>query len=134
MNEEEKADFNKQVRFLVTGGSGKEFETQNPAGNDEDHWITTVQWNSICELSQEISIFKDLDRSFIEKISEWKQILYNSTNPFEETFPQPFDNLTDFFKMIILRILRPDKTVNALKKYISENIGEKYVISPVFDI
>ena len=36
--------------------------------------------------------------------------------------------------MIILRILRPDKTVNALKKYIAENIGEKYVISPVFDI
>ena len=39
-----------------------------------------------------------------------------------------------FFKLIILRILRPDKTVNALKKYIAENIGEKYVISPVFDI
>ena len=32
MNDEEKADFNKQVRFLVTGGSGKEFETEIPQG------------------------------------------------------------------------------------------------------
>ena len=134
MTLEEKAEFNKQVRFLVTGGSGKEFEIPNPAGEDNDHWITTVQWNSICELSQEIEVFKDLYRSFTEKTSEWKQLIYTSTNPFEETYPQPFDSLTDFFKLIILRILRPDKTVNALKKYIAENIGDKYVISPVFDI
>ena len=86
------------------------------------------------ELSQEIEIFKDLDRSFIEKIADWKQCLYTALTPFEQTYPEPFDNLTDFFKLIILRILRPDKTVASLKKYISENIGEKYVVSPVFDI
>ena len=134
MTNEEKADFNQQIRFLVTGGSGKEFETPNPTADDPDHWISAVQWNSICELSQEIEIFKDLDRSFIEKIADWKQCLYTALTPFEQTYPEPFDNLTDFFKLIILRILRPDKTVASLKKYISENIGEKYVVSPVFDI
>ena len=133
MSVEQKAEFNKQIRFLVTGGSGKEFESANHTANDPDHWISTVQWNSICELSQELEIFKDLDRSFTEKIEEWKQCLYISTTPFEQSYPQPFDNLTDFFKLIILRILRPDKTVTSLKKYISENIGEKYVVSPVFD-
>ena len=134
MTNEEKAEFNKQIRFLVTGGSGKEFETPNPTADDPDHWISTVQWNSICELSQEIEIFKDLDRSFIEKTADWKQCLYTALTPFEQTYPEPFDNLTDFFKLIILRILRPDKTVASLKKYIAENIGEKYVVSPVFDI
>ena len=38
MSDEEKAEFNKQIRFLVTGGSGKEFDTPNPTANDPDHW------------------------------------------------------------------------------------------------
>ena len=134
MTKEEKNIFNKQVRFMVTGGSGKEFDTPNPTANDPDHWISTVQWNSICELSQEIEVFKDLDKSFIAKIDDWKKCIYSSLNPYEQTYPHPFNELTEFFKLIILRILRPDKTVDSLKKYISSKLGEKYVVSPVFDI
>ena len=33
-----------------------------------------------------------------------------------------------------MRILRQDKAVPALKKYITNSIGEKYVVSPSFDI
>lgn len=131
---EEKSNFNKEIRFLVTGGSGKEFEKPNPTADKEDKWISTVQWNSLCELSQELEIFKGVDDSFVKDLDKWKTTLMDSSNPYEEKFPAPFDNLTDFYKLIILRILRQDKTVDALKKYISENIGDKYVVSPAFDI
>ena len=134
MSKEEKARFNKEIRFLVTGGSGKEFDTPNPAKDDPSNWISPVQWNSVCELSQEIEGYKGVEKSFEEKIDDWKKVLLDSANPFEETFPEPFNELSDFYKLIILRILRPDKTVTALKKYIADNIGEKYTVSSQFDI
>jgi hypothetical protein len=68
MSKEEKAKFNKEIRFLVTGGSGKEFETPNPAKDDPSNWISQVQWNSVCELSQEIQAYKDVEKSFSDNI------------------------------------------------------------------
>ena len=132
---EEKSNFNKEIRFLVTGGSGKEYDTPNPSSEGEnEQWISNVQWNSINELGQELEKFNGIVQSFTEKTNNWKNVLIETQNPFEETFPEPFNELTDFYKLIILRILRPDKTVEALKKYIAENIGDKYVVSPQFDI
>ena len=132
---EEKSNFNKEIRFLVTGGSGKEYDTPNPSSEGEnEQWISNVQWNSINELGQELEKFNGIVQSFTEKTNDWKNVLIETQNPFEETFPEPFNELTDFYKLIILRILRPDKTVEALKKYIAENIGDKYVVSPQFDI
>ena len=132
--QEQKNNFNKEIRFLVTGGSGKEATIPNPAENDPDSWISKVQWNSICELAQTLEAFKGLEQSFIDNITEWKKVISLSANPFAETYPKPFDTLNDFYKMIILRILRQDKTVPALKQYITDSIGDKYVVSPSFDI
>lgn len=132
--QEQKNNFNKEIRFLVTGGSGKETTIPNPAKDDKSEWISQVQWNSICELSQTLEPFAGIEKSFTENIDKWKEVIAVSQFPFEETYPEPFDKLTDFYKLIILRILRQDKTVPALKKYITNSIGEKYVISPSFDI
>ena len=62
MSKDEKAKFNKEIRFLVTGGSGKEFDTPNPAKDDPSNWISPVQWNSVCELSQEIEGYKGVEK------------------------------------------------------------------------
>ena len=132
--QEQKNTFNKEIRFLVTGGSGKETTIENPAKNDESGWLSQVQWNSICELSQSLEAFNGIDKSFTENTEQWKQVISISQHPFEENYPAPFDKLSDFYKLIILRILRQDKAVPALKKYITNSIGEKYVVSPSFDI
>ncbi|MCQ2815733.1 MAG: AAA family ATPase, partial [archaeon] len=131
---EEKEKYNKEIRMFVTGGSGKETDIPNPAKDDPEGWITQVQWNSLCEISQSLSCFKDLEKSFKNNKDDWKQKIGISSDPFAETFPEPFDKLTDFYKMIILRVLRPDKIVPALKKYVTDNIGEEYCVSPAFDI
>lgn len=36
--------------------------------------------------------------------------------------------------MILLKMLRPDKVVPAIQNYISEKIGNKFIIVPVFEL
>lgn len=57
-----------------------------------------------------------------------------SSNPIDKVYPVPYNDLTYFHKLIIMRIVRPEKTIPALKNLISENIGSKYIVSPPFDI
>lgn len=132
LSPEDKATFNQEIRFLVTGGSGKETDIPNPA-KDDTEWMSQVQWNSICEL-ESLEKFKGIVESFTTNNEQWKEIIGGSNTPFNETYPEPFNTINDFYKLIILRILRQDRAVPALKKYISEFIGDKYVVSPSFDI
>ena len=128
--------YSKENRFLVTGGSGKEYTILNPAkinGKDEN-WISNYAWNSLIELSELSEKYSKLIESFTENYEEWKKTM-NSQDPINEPYPFPFENLQYFEKMIIMRILRPDKIIPVLKNFISTSMGNiKYITSPVFDI
>ena len=46
---------------------------------------------------------------FLKNLAKWADY-YNSKEPHNEPLPSPFDTeLNDFQKMIVLRVIRPDK-------------------------
>ena len=132
MSPEQKAQYTKECRLLVTGGSGKEFNIHNPTTNHES-WLTNTAWNSICELSNSSPIFKELVNSFISETDKWKRVMTSSSS-IEEKFPEQFDSLEFFHKLMIIRIIRPEQAVSLIKNYISTKIGSKYTTAPSFDV
>ena len=49
--------------------------------------------------------------------------------------PQPWaDKLTSFQKLLVLRVLRPDKMVVALRRFVRSEMGTQYVEPPAFDL
>jgi dynein heavy chain len=132
---EESALYSKETRLLVTGGSGKEFDRPNPATAEDKHqtWLPDYAWNAIIEISHSSKTFEGLDKNFEANIKEWKRII-SSAFPMDETFPEPFSKLEFFHKLIIGRILRPDRVVPNLKKLISNKMGSYYVTPNEVDI
>jgi len=128
----------------VSGGQGKTTTKPNPATLAEENqmWFPNNTWNQICELSSVSNNFSELDVSFESKTYVWKTVA-QSNNPSSEPFPAPFDQLDLFHKLFIIKILRPDKLIPKLKVFlllilpqelIQEQVGEKYIFSPIFDI
>ena len=42
--------------------------------------------------------------------------------------------MDEFEKILVLNAIRPDKVVPAVQNWISNKIGEKFIISPAFDL
>lgn len=147
MSSEEKDDFNKEIRFLVTGGSGLEFNIPNPLDNKSNSdntttnsipWLNKMSWNSICELSSMSRTYKDLVDSFTKFNTQWK-IALTSDDPFNSDFPDIYGSnsntpLSLLHKMLLIRIICPDKIIPALKILIESSLGEKYAKPSDFNL
>uniref|UniRef100_A0A8C9ACU6 Dynein axonemal heavy chain 3 n=1 Tax=Prolemur simus TaxID=1328070 RepID=A0A8C9ACU6_PROSS len=66
-------------------------------------------------------------------LDEWKSI-YDSAWPHEELFPGSWRFLHGLERMVILRCLRPDKMVPAVREFIAENMGKIFIEAPTFDL
>lgn len=64
----------------------------------------------------------------------WKAI-FDSTNPAEQPLPEPWEqNLAPVQKLMVLRVLRPDKLVLAVQRFVLNEMGSKFVEAPPFDL
>lgn len=47
---------------------------------------------------------------------------------FRATFPEPWETeLNNFEKLLVLKCLRPDKVINAMQIYLTQNLGQQFV-------
>jgi dynein heavy chain len=97
----------------MTGATAVDFDRPNPAG--EGGWFTDKAWASIIELGKVLPAFKGFDKDFEQHLHEWEHI-YNSAKPhsLKEPWPGQWNELTLFRRIIVLRILRPDKVIPAI--------------------
>ena len=113
--------------FFLTGGVGLE----NPNPKPEVQWVSK---RMSCRAS-DLSSHRGLKKHIAANIGVWKA-LYDSKTP--QTFkelPAPWEKrLSLFDKMIVLRLIRPDKVVHATRSFVSENLGEKFTAPPPFDL
>lgn len=64
----------------------------------------------------------------------WKAI-FDSATPAEQPLPEPWEqNLTPVQKLLVLRVLRPDKLVLAVQRFVLLEMGSKFVEAPPFDL
>lgn len=116
------------LSFFLTGG----VFLDNPYANPAPEWLSQKTWNEIVK-AENVSALKNLHGEVTANIHEWKAF-YDETNPEEENFPQPFADVTDLVSLILLKAIRPDKIVHAVKKFIIKHMGKEFVEPPAFDL
>jgi dynein heavy chain len=114
--------------FLLTGGVGLENPHENPAVG----WLPTTSWNQLCRLG-DLAAFDSVRESFGTSVRKWKKV-YDSLFPQDEPFPAPFDDISLFHRMCILRCLRGDKITPAVTAFVQTNMGQRFVEPPSFDL
>lgn len=70
---------------------------------------------------------------FVSSLAQWKA-LYDSPNPQDMDFPSPYKGIGGLERLVILRILRPDKVVPAVQQFIVDSLGRSFVEPPTFDL
>jgi dynein heavy chain len=121
--------------FLLTGGVGLDNPHKNPAS-----WIPVTAWDQLCRLN-DLGIdvpnpdagFEKLRGSIESNVTGWKKV-YDSLTPQDEAFPAPFDKVSTFHRMCILRCLRGDKIVPAITSFVSSQMTPAFVEPPSFNL
>ena len=118
-------------RFMLTGGVSFGSIDPNPA----PEWLSDKSWSEVFRVTDLNSgLFKGFRRSFVEDITKWRAV-YDSPTPQDEKLPEPWDaKLTTLQKLLVLRCLRPDKMVPALQQFVVENLGQRFIEPPTFDL
>merc|ERR1711871_80968 len=119
-----------QWRYLLTGAS-KKLDAPPPPNTP---WLTDGAWNEIQNMDASIPIFKGFMADFKTNVDHYQKY-FDSNDP--EKFPQMDgwdDKLNSLQKMIVLRAIRPDKVINAIQMYVIENLGQKFIEPPPFDL
>uniref|UniRef100_A0A667IGB4 Dynein axonemal heavy chain 3 n=1 Tax=Lynx canadensis TaxID=61383 RepID=A0A667IGB4_LYNCA len=125
----EKKQINEEVwYFLLTGGVALD----NPFPNPVPEWLSEKAWAEVVRASA-LPKLKGLMEHLEQNADEWK-LIYDSTWPHEETFPGSWKFLQGLERMVILRCLRPDKMVPAIREFIAEHMGSVYIEAPTFDL
>jgi len=96
-------------------------------------WIPDVGWKDLQKLVEVGPEYKDLIEHIEEHGNEWKE-WYDQEKPEDTKLPGEYSKLDRFQILLILRVFRPDRVVNGVKKFIIDffNNNEHYVTPPTF--
>ncbi|XP_045466552.1 dynein axonemal heavy chain 7-like [Harmonia axyridis] len=76
---------------------------------------------------QQVEEFKDIMKFEIDNQMAWN-IFLDQKNPEDHQLPHPWQNkLNELQKFILLQTLRPDRTKECMRKFISNILGEQYI-------
>lgn len=114
--------------FLITGG----IAIENPF-KKEAEWLPDKSWDEICRIS-DLHTYLGFKDDFVQNLSKW-QAVYDDMEPHNRALPGVWDTkLTQFQKLLIVRVLRPDKLTIAISDFVEKQMGRKYITPPPFDI
>ncbi|KAJ3206419.1 Dynein heavy chain 7, axonemal [Entophlyctis luteolus] len=116
--------------FLLTGGVSVD---PNLPANPDPKWLSDKSWGEICRFSN-LPAFSKFSDDFRQQLEDWK-IIYDSTEPSRESFPGEWDSrLSALQKLIVLRMIRPDKLVPGITDFVKGKMGAKFIEPPQFDL
>ncbi|NXN68995.1 DYH17 protein, partial [Himantopus himantopus] len=89
-------------------------------------------WGGIKVLS-EMEEFKNLDSDIEGSAKRWKKFV-ESEVPEKEVFPKEWKNKSSLQKLCILRCMRPDRMTYAIRNFVEEKMGSKFVEGRSIDL
>jgi dynein heavy chain len=90
----------------------------------------------LCQAADSFDVFKSIPKHMLANPAQWKVLAESPNVHLEEEveFPKDFAHLNRFQKLIIIRILRPEKVIPAIQQLVIKELGEKFVEIPPFDL
>ena len=100
--------------------------------NPAPEWLSDSCWGAAVGLTS-LDAFKTLAQDITMRTKPWQKWC-DLEMPENEKLPLDYKNKSDFQKLLVIRALRPDRMVNALTQFISNQIGEKFTEDVVFTL
>ncbi|XP_074463654.1 dynein axonemal heavy chain 9 isoform X3 [Larus michahellis] len=94
-------------------------------------FLSDHSWGGIKALSS-MEEFRNLDRDIEGSAKRWKKFV-ESECPEKEKFPQEWKNKSALQRLCIMRAIRPDRMTYALRDFVEEKLGSKYVVGRSLD-
>ncbi|XP_027975100.1 dynein heavy chain 11, axonemal-like [Eumetopias jubatus] len=88
-------------------------------------FLTTQSWSTLKALTV-LEEFRGIDRDVVGSAKQWRKWA-ESACPEKEKLPQEWKKKSLIQKLIILRAVRPDRMTYALRNFVEEKLGAKYV-------
>jgi len=130
----------REWEFFIHGGVGGGVRSTSSSVKMSPHvtqWLKPEYWARIVELCQTFNIvFGDaLIHSINETQSdEWK-VWFQNAKPETQTLPGTWgQTLSDLQRLLLLRSIRLDRVESAIRLFVAENLGSKFVDPPVLDL
>uniref|UniRef100_A0A8B9GFD9 Uncharacterized protein n=1 Tax=Amazona collaria TaxID=241587 RepID=A0A8B9GFD9_9PSIT len=130
--ERDKLIFLAQVVFQVlrkeVNPAELDFLLRFPSKTDVTSPVDFLQhhcWGAIKVLS-EMEEFRNLDNDIEGSANRWKKFV-ESEAPEKEAFPKEWKNKSALQKLCMLRCMRPDRMTYAIRDFVEEKMGSKYV-------
>ncbi|KAG8446024.1 hypothetical protein GDO86_013774 [Hymenochirus boettgeri] len=94
-------------------------------------FLSNLSWGGIKSLSS-MEEFRNLDRDIEGSAKRWKKFV-ESECPEKEKFPQEWKNKTALQRLCMMRAIRPDRMTYAVRDFVEEKLGSKYVVGRSLD-
>lgn len=101
--------------------------------NPDPSIISQETWVKMTKLMGALKKFQAFPESLLANSSEWKEILSNS-DAYKMKFPEPFKDISHMQRLCLLKVLRPDKVIQAVREFIAKEMSEKYISPVTFDL
>ena len=116
-------------RFLLSGASSTSTAIPNPA----KEWLVESSWLDISDLAK-LKVFEGFDVDFADRVHMWREI-FDSNTCYKDKLPGKWDSAVDLFqKLLILRCLRQDKIQDGIMAFVSNEMDQKFIEPPPFDL
>jgi dynein heavy chain len=105
----------KELDFFLKGNTSIE----KPKNENRFEWISDAGFKDLNMLISLGDKWRNLITDIEKKENDWRK-WYELIQPENEVLPTPYHTLSKFEILLLLRIFRPDRVVNGIKKYIIE--------------
>ena len=120
-----------QRRHSLIDREGTDSEsTPNRIENGMSEWLPDASWERLLTLQNGVGLkgaFRDICNSMKQNGRLWRQ-WYTDALPETARFPGDWDNkLDELQRLLIVRCLRPDRVVFAIKQFVTNRLGAEFV-------
>lgn len=108
-----------------------------PRGEDLSKWLSESSWARLKAIEEDLSphdsVFENLTEKIASDAEDWED-WYNNPNPEMKAMPGDYKGLGEVQRLLLLRVLRPDRLPQALTDYVKASLGDDFVTQPPFNM
>lgn len=98
-------------------------------------WVDMETYKKLCLLRECNYYFIDIEKSFADENDKvlWKTFM-KSSSPYQEKLPDKFEKLSPFCRLVLIKNLREEKLIFAIKNFIERYMDKRFIESPAFSV